>query len=225
MTPGVVQTLDSKLVFKGSDENQSLLVINSTRNTDPVTGSFGITVPTDAVESFAVYKTPYDASLGSFSGGLTTIETKSPADSLDFNVTKLGITVLGKNGHTAGLGGANPSISFDVPLIPHKLLLSEAFQYEMKKTTVEGLPWPYDISKRQGFNSYTTLEAILATNHLLTLTVNAFPLRTDHIDISALDSAARLQQPESERSGRGAGGSLRIASHANLADHCAVHPI
>jgi hypothetical protein len=48
-TPGVVQTLDSKLVFKGSDENQSLLIINSTRNTDPVTGSFGITVPTDAV--------------------------------------------------------------------------------------------------------------------------------------------------------------------------------
>ena len=56
----------------------------------------------------------------------------------------------------------------------------------MKKTTVEGLPWPYDISKRQGFNSFTTLEAILAKNHILTMTVNAFPLRTDHIDISAL---------------------------------------
>ena len=186
VTPGVVRTLDSKLVFKGSDENQSLLIINSTRNTDPVTGSFGITVPTDAVESFAVYKTPYDSSLGSFSGGLTTIATKSPPDRLDFNVTKLGITLLGKNGHTAGLGGANPSISFDVPLIAHKLLFSEAFQYEMKKTTVEGLPWPYDISKKQGFNSYSTVEAILGTNHLLTLTVNAFPLRTEHIDISAL---------------------------------------
>jgi Carboxypeptidase regulatory-like domain len=186
LSPGVVRTLDSKLVFKGSDENQSLLIINSTRNTDPVTGSFGITVPTDAVESFAVYKTPYDASLGSFSGGLTTIATKSPADSLDFNLTKLGITVLGKSGHISGLGGANPSISFDVPLIAHKLLLSEAFQYEMKKTTVEGLPWPDDISKKQGFNSYSTLETILSTNHLLTLTVNAFPLRTDHIDISAL---------------------------------------
>ena len=186
VTPGVVQTLDSKLVFKGSDENQSLLIINSTRNTDPVTGSFGITVPTDAVESFAVYKTPYDASLGSFSGGLTTIETKPPADGLDVVVSRLGITILGKNGHMAGLGGANPAISFDVPLIAHKLLLSEAFQYEMKKTTVEGLPWPYDISKRQGFNSFTTLEAILAKNHILTMTVNVFPLRTDHIDISAL---------------------------------------
>ena len=186
MTPGVVQRLDSKLVFKGSDENQSLLIINSTRNTDPVTGSFGITVPSDAVESFAVYKTPYDASLGSFSGGLTTIDTKPPADGFDFNVNRLGITILGKNGHMVGLGGASPAISFDAPLIPHKLLLSESFQYEMKKTTVEGLPWPNDISKRQGFNSFTTVEAILAKNHILTMTVNAFPLRTEHIDISAL---------------------------------------
>ncbi len=186
MTPGVVQTLDSKLVFKGSGENESLLIINSTRNTDSVTGSFGITVPTDAVESFAVYKTPYDASLGSFSGGVTTIETKPPGDAFDINVTRLGITILGKNGHVAGLGGANPAISFDVPLIPHKLLLSESFQYEMKKTTVEGLPWPYDISKRQGFNSFATLEAILAKNHILTMTVNVFPLRTQYIDISAL---------------------------------------
>ena len=186
VTPGVVQTLDSKLVFKGSDENQSLLIINSTRNTDPVTGSFGITVPTDAVESFAVYKTPYDASLGSFSGGLTTIETKPPADSFDFNLNRLGITVLGKNGHTAGLGGASPAISFDVPLIAHKLLLSESFQYEMKKTTVEGLPWPNDITKREGFNSFTTLEAILSKKHILTMTLNAFPLRTEHYDISAL---------------------------------------
>lgn len=213
ITPGVVQTLDSKLVFKGSDENQSLLVINSTRNTDPVTGSFGITVPTDAVESFAVYKTPYDASLGSFSGGLTTIQTKSPADSLDFNVTKLGITVLGKNGHMSGLGGANPSISFDVPLIAHKLLLSEAFQYEMKKTTVEGLPWPDDISKKQGFNSYSTLEAILATNHLLTLTVNAFPLRTDHIDISAL-----IPQPASNSLNQ-TGVAIALSDHYEFASH------
>ena len=219
LTPGVVRTLDSKLVFKGSDENQSLLIINSTRNTDPVTGSFGITVPTDAVESFAVYKTPYDASLGSFSGGLTTIATKSPADSLDFNITKLGITVLGKNGHMSGLGGANPSISFDVPLIAHKLLLSEAFQYEMKKTTVEGLPWPYDISKKQGFNSYSTLEAILSSTHLLTLTVNAFPLRTEHIDISAL-----IPQPASNSLNQN-GVTIALSDHYEFASHAVLSTV
>jgi hypothetical protein len=185
-TPGVIKTLDSKLTFKGADENQSLLLVNSARTTDPVTGSFGVPIPTDAVESFAVYKTPYDSSLGSFSGGLTTIETRPPDDQYSFKLRGIVPSVLGKNGSMVGIAEAIPGVSFDAPLIPHKLLLSESFQYEMKKTTVEGLPWPFDISKRQGFNSFTTLEAILAPNHVLTLTVNAFPLRQQHVDISAL---------------------------------------
>jgi len=185
-TPGVIKTLDSKLTLKGADENQSLLLVNSARTTDPVTGSFGVPIPTDAVESFAVYKTPYDSSLGSFSGGLTTIETRPPDDQWSFKVRGIVPSVLGKKGGMVGLAEAIPGVSFDAPLIPHKLLFSESFQYEMKKTTVEGLPWPFDISKRQGFNSFSTLEFILAPNHVLTLTVNAFPLRQQHVDISAL---------------------------------------
>jgi hypothetical protein len=185
-TPGVIKTLDSKLTLKGADENQSLLLVNSARTTDPVTGSFGVPIPTDAVESFAVYKTPYDSSLGSFSGGLTTIETRPPDDQWSFKLRGIVPSILGKNGSMVGIGEAIPGVSFDAPLIPHKFLLSESFQYEMKKTTVEGLPWPHDISKRQGFNSFTTLEFILAPNHVLTLTVNAFPLRHQNFDISAL---------------------------------------
>jgi hypothetical protein len=186
ITPGVIKTLDSKLTFKGADENQSLLLVNSARTTDPVTGSFGVPIPTDAVESFAVYKTPYDAGLGSFSGGLTTIETKPPEDQWGFKVRGIVPSVLGKNGSMVGIAEAIPGVAFDAPIVPHKLLLSEVFQYDMKKTTVEGLPWPYDISKRQGFNSFTSIEAILSPNHVLTVTVNAFPLRQQHADINAL---------------------------------------
>jgi hypothetical protein len=186
ITPGVIKTLDSKLSFKGADENQSLLIVNSARTTDPVTGSFGVPIPTDAVESFAVYKTPYDASLGSFSGGLTSIETKPPGDNWGYKVRGLVPSFLGKSGHLAGVGEANPGVAFDVPVIPHKLLFSEVFQYEMKKVTVEGLPWPDDIAKRQGFNSFTSMEVIFSPRQVLTLTVNAFPLRQQHVDISAL---------------------------------------
>jgi Carboxypeptidase regulatory-like domain len=186
ITPGVIKTLDRKLTFKGSDENQSLLLVNSARTTDPVTGSFGVPIPTDAVESFAVYKTPYDASLGSFSGGLTTIDTKPPEDQWTFKLRGVVPSVLGKNGKMVGIAEAIPGVAFDVPVVKHKLLVSEVFQYDMKKTTVEGLPWPYDISKRQGFNSFTTIEAILSANHVLTMTVNAFPLRQQHVDINAL---------------------------------------
>jgi hypothetical protein len=95
VTPGVVKTQDGKLNFKGADENQSLLLVNSARTTDPVTGSFAVPVPTDAVQSFAVYKTPYNAGLGSFSGGLTEVETKPPDDGWSYRLKSFIPSVLG----------------------------------------------------------------------------------------------------------------------------------
>jgi hypothetical protein len=186
VTPGVVRTQDGKLNFKGADENQSLMLVNSARTADPVSGSFSIPVPTDAVESFAVYKTPYNAGLGSFSGGLTTVETKPPQAEWNYRLKNIVPSVLGKNGSMIGLSEATPGVDFGGPLLSRKLFFSEVFQYEMKKKTVRGLPWPDDISKKQGFNSFTTLEAILSPKHILTVTVNAFPLRQQHADIDAL---------------------------------------
>src|SRR6202158_6092669 len=186
VTPGVVKTLDGKLDFKGSDENQSLLLVNSARTTDPVTGSFSVPVPTDAVQSFAVYKTPYNAGLGSFSGGLTVVETKPPDDKWNYRLKSFIPSVLGKNGSMIGVQEATPGLDFGGPLLAHKLLFSEIFQYDMKKRTVRGLPWPDDISKKQGFSSFSTVEAILSNTHILMLTVNAFPLRQQRVDINAL---------------------------------------
>ena len=186
VTPGVVKTMDGKLDFKGSDENQSLLLVNSARTTDPVTGSFAVPVPTDAVQSFNIYKTPYNAGLGSFTGGLVDVETKPPDDGFTYRLKSFIPSVLGKNGSMIGLQEATPGIDFSVPIIKHKLLFSEIFQYDMKKRTVRGLPWPFDISKKQGFSTFSTLEAILSKNHVVTLTVNAYPLRVQHADINAL---------------------------------------
>jgi hypothetical protein len=156
------------------------------RSAYPVTGSFSIAVPTDAVQSFAVYKTPYNAGLGSFSGGLTTIETKPPEEKWNFYVKNIVPSVLGKNGSMVGVAQATPGVDFGGPLLNGKLFFSEVFQYDMKKTTVRGLPWPDDIYKKQGFNSFTTLEFIVSPKQIVTLTVNAFPLRHQHIDINAL---------------------------------------
>ena len=186
VTPGVVKTMDGKPDFKGSDENQSLLLVNSARTTDPVTGSFAVPVPTDAVQSFNIYKTPYNAGLGSFTGGLVDVETKPPDDGFSYRLKSFIPSVLGKNGSMIGLQEATPGIDFSVPIIKHKLLFSEIFQYDMKKRTVRGLPWPFDISKKQGFSTFSTLEAIISKNHVVTLTVNAYPLRVQHADINAL---------------------------------------
>jgi hypothetical protein len=181
-----MKTIDGKLTFKGADENQSLFLVNSAQTADPVTGGFSIAVPTDAVQSFAVYKTPYNAGLGSFSGGLTAIETKPPQEQWNYYVKNIVPSVLGKNGSMVGVAQATPGVDFGGPLIDGKLFFSEVFQYDMKKTTVRGLPWPNDIYKKQGFNSFTTLELVLSPRQIVTLTVNAFPLRQQHININAL---------------------------------------
>jgi Carboxypeptidase regulatory-like domain len=186
ITPGVIKTMDGKLTFKGADENQSLFLVNSAAVADPVTGSFSVPVPTDAVQSFAVYKTPYNASLGSFSGGLTTIETKPPEEKWNFYVKNFVPSVLGKNGSMVGIAEATPGVDFGGPLLADKIFFSEVFQYDMKKITVRGLPWPDDITKRQGFTTFTTLEFILTPKQILTLTVNAFPLRIRYAGINAL---------------------------------------
>jgi hypothetical protein len=186
ITPGVIKTQDGKLTFKGADENQSLFLVNSAQTADPVTGSFSIAVPTDAVQSFAVYKTPYNAGFGSFSGGLTTIETKPPQEQWNFYLKNFVPSILGKNDSIVGIAQATPGVDFGGPLLSDKVFFSEVFQYDMKKTTVRGLPWPDDINKKQGFNSFTTLELILSPKQILTLTVNAFPLRQQHVGINAL---------------------------------------
>jgi hypothetical protein len=186
ITPGVVRTLDGKLSLRGSDENQSLFLVNSAQTTDPVTGSFSIPIPPAAVESFAVYKTPYNASFGGFSGGVTTVETKPPQDQLHFHIRNPIPFILGKNDQISGIGEATPGVEFGGPILAHKVFYSEVFQYEVKKRTVRGLPYPEDISKRQGFNSFTTLEAILSPQQILTVTVNAFPFRQQHYDANSL---------------------------------------
>src|SRR5260370_14825343 len=56
----------------------------------------------------------------------------------------------------------------------------------MKERKVQCLPWPFENSKTQGFSTFSTLEAILSKNHVVTLTVNAYPLRVQHADINAL---------------------------------------
>jgi len=186
ITPGVVRTFDGKLSLRGADENQSLFLVNSAQTTDPVTGNFSIPIPPAAVQSFAVYKTPYNAAFGGFSGGVTAVETKPPGDHFDFHLRNPVPYILGKNGQVSGIGEATPGAEFGGPILARKVFFSEVFQYEVKKRSVKGLPYPVDISKRQGFNSFSTVEAILSPKQVLTLTVNVFPFRQQHYDINSL---------------------------------------
>ncbi len=186
LTPGVIRTPEGKLNFRGAAEDQSMLLVNDSKMTDPVTGSFSIPVPLDAVQSVSVLKTPYSAENGGFSGGLTAVETVPPPERWKFGVRDLNVSLRGKNDHFVGVGRATPRVVFGGPLLKDKVSFSEVFEYDVIRDPVRGLAWPRNEIKKQGFDSYSTLQLIVSPQHLVTVTLNVFPQRTQFANITAL---------------------------------------
>ena len=186
IVPGVIRTLDGKLSVRGASENQGMLQVDSAKTVDPVTGSFSIPVPIDAIQTVSVDKTPFSAENGGFSGGLTTIETTPPPNNWFYKVKDFNVSLRGKNGHFVGISQATPRVSFGGPIGNGKVNFSEAFEYDVRRDLVRGLAWPRNEIKSQGFNSFTRVQAILSPQHVLNADVNVFPMRTQFADITAL---------------------------------------
>ena len=186
LVPGVVRTPDGKMNIKGQVETQGMLLVDSAETVDPVTGSFAIELPIDAIESLQVNKTAYQAEYGRFSGGLTSIHTKAPSSQWHYEVNDFVPTPRIKSGHIVGVADNKPRVSFTGPLWSNKLNFSEAFTYDFLRQPVRGLPWPNNEIKTQGFNSFTNFQYIFSPQHLLTATVNIFPLRRQFADINSL---------------------------------------
>ncbi len=186
LVPGVVRTPDGKINIKGSVENQGMLLVDSMEMVDPVTGSYSIDMPIDAVESVEVYKTPYRADFGHFSGGLTSVTTTPPSNQWHIELNDLLPTARIEAGHIVGLADDSHRLRFTGPLIKNRLTMGESFAYVMNQTPVRGLAWPHNETKKQGFNSLTDFQYIFSPQHLTTINVHLFPLRRQYADINSL---------------------------------------
>jgi hypothetical protein len=117
---------------------------------------------------------------------LTEVETVPPPESWKFGVRDLNVSLRGKNDHLVGVGRATPRVVFGGPLFRDKISFSEVFEYDVIRDPVRGLAWPRNEIKKQGFNSYSTLQAILSPQQVVTVTLNVFPQRTQFANITAL---------------------------------------
>jgi hypothetical protein len=186
LVPGVVRTPDGRIAIKGAIENQGTLLINSAETVDPVTGSFSIEVPIDAVESVDVFKSAYQAEYGRFSGGLTTVETKAPLSHWDFELNDFLPTPRILNWHVVGIQDDEPRLSFTGPLWKDKLSFSESMTYIFSDQPVRGLAYPNNETKRQGVNSYTDFYMVFSPQHIASFDVILFPMRRQYDNINSL---------------------------------------
>src|SRR5208282_1039039 len=184
--PGVIRTPDGKINIKGLPENQGQLLVNSAETSDPVTGTQAIDIPVVAIDSLQVYKNAYDAQYGGFTGGLTTIHTKAPADRWGFEAQNIPPNPRFKDGTLVGMADYNPRVYITGPLLKDRLSFSEALGYDIDKQPVRGLAWPNNEIRTHDFNSFTDFHYVFSPHHLAAITANVFPLRRQYANINSL---------------------------------------
>jgi len=175
MSPSVIRTQEGKLNFNGQAESQGMLLVDSAENVDPVSGSFAIPIPVNAIQNIQVFSTPDSSAYGGFSGGLTKIEIKPPGPAWNYKLLDIVPSFRGKNDHLIGLLNMTPGLEFGGPLIKNKLNFSENMTYEFRKDPVHGLSWPLNETVTYSLVSFTNFQWTFSPKHMLSVNVNVFP--------------------------------------------------
>jgi hypothetical protein len=184
LLPGVVRAPGGGLLLSAVGEHRSAMIVNSADVTDPATGQFGLTVPIDSVENLNFYQTPYLAEYGRFTAGLVSVETKRGGSKWKWELNDPFPDFAIRSHHLRGLRDATPRLNLEGPLIAGKLYFSEGLEYEIRKTPVYELPYPYNQKLRHGVNSFAQFDWIASDKHLMTATVHVAPQRLDYVNMN-----------------------------------------
>jgi hypothetical protein len=183
LIPGVVRDPGGALSISATAEHRSAMVVNSTDVTDPATGQFGLTVPIDSVETINVYQTPFLAEYGRFTSGLVAVETRRGGEKWKWELNDPLPEFFIRSWQLRGLKDATPRFNFEGPILPGKLYISEGADYEVRKTSIYELPFPYNQKKTEGVNSFAQLDWVISDKHLLTLTAHVAPQHLDYVNL------------------------------------------
>ena len=167
LIPGVVRGPDGLMDIKGGRPDQGSTLVNSVSAADPVTGREAISLPLDAVESVTVRSSPFLAEYGSFSSGITEVETRSGSDKWRFLFTNFMARPRWRKSTIMGIDSATPRLTLAGPLEKGKLYLFQSFDYRFERTAVSSLPPLQRDQSFELFDSSTQLDWIPSVkNHL-----------------------------------------------------------
>src|SRR5207245_2630902 len=112
LVPGVIRSSDGQISINGANEQQSAFHVNGLNVSDPASGNFRLNLPIDAVESVQVFRHPYSAEFGQFTGGLTNIETRRGGQKWHFEINDFLPDFRFINGKIVGVRDDSPHVNF-----------------------------------------------------------------------------------------------------------------
>lgn len=177
LLPGVVRGPDGRLRAKGGQATQGGLQISSTSLIDPSTGDFDLQLPGQSLESVELLANPFAAEYGRFSTSLIQIRTRRGTNDWEFSPGNLMPRVRKS---LRKIRAFEPRFSVRGPLRRDRLFLAQDFQLRYVGEPVRSLVDEPEI-KLKSFDSFTRLDGVLSSRHLLGGLVVMFPRTVEYL--------------------------------------------
>ena len=197
LLPGVLRASDGRLSVKGGTATQTRLLVNSVSVSDPVTGEFGIALPSDAVDSVTLLPNPYAAEYGRFSAGVSDVQTRRGTDRWTIGINNFLPKFRFRDSRVRGIEKFTPRVAVGGPLKKGKVYLAQSLRYRMVKTKVPARPEVENDGRLKSVDSFTQIDADLATRHHVTATASIFPRQIDQINLDTFtprETTSNLRQ-------------------------------
>ena len=189
LLPGVVRDPRGRLSFNGARPSQSMLLVNGSNVTDPLTGEFAVELPIKAIEAVQVYTLPYSAEYGRVTGAVANVITRSGDDDWDVEVGGVVPSPRFRGLKPGGINSATPHIQVSGPLRKQKVWISQGLAYRFVRSRVFDLPAGEDAAVLENFDSFTQINARLGEAHSVSTTFSLFPVEVDNFGIDTLHPA------------------------------------
>ena len=186
LIPGVVRGPNGRLNFNGARASQSIMLVNGSNVTDPLTGAFAVELPLKAVETVEVHTLPYSAEFGTVTAAVTNVVTRAGGDKWDVDFGSLWPSLRFRDGTVQGINSATPRVQVSGPLKKGKAWISQGFNFRFVRSRVYDVTVGADEQILESWDSFTQLDFKLGNANTLTTTFSYFPVEVDNWGIDTL---------------------------------------
>ncbi len=170
LIPSVLRGPDGLISMAGARGTENSLLVNGGRETDPVTGEFGVDLPLESVESIEVYPTGYAAEFGQATGGVARVRTRRGEDSFRTSVNSLDPRIRFEGGTTRGVESWTPNVGVSGPLRRGRAWFAQSVDYTWDKNPIYTHAGRQDMRVR-ALSSLSQIDLRLTNRHDFTATI------------------------------------------------------
>jgi hypothetical protein len=171
LVPTVVRGPDGLISMAGARPVQGSLLVNGGRETDPVSGEYGVLIPIDALSSVETFTTGYSAEFGQSTGGVARVRTRSGTDSLRLSINSFIPRLRFDAGKTHGIESWTPHFGVSGPVVKGKVWFAQSFDFSRVRSELDTAQGEQD-SRLNAITSMSQIDMRPTASHELSVSAN-----------------------------------------------------